>query len=280
MTLSLKRITTGVLTQLFLLTICLPADAQQSTIKISTPEEIKDEFSSLPCKNDERLAAAKALFEKAGAPASDISIEQYKNVENLVVRKQGTSADIIVVGAHYDKVSDGCGAIDNWTGIVAIASLYKTLRNTSPSKTIIFVAFGKEEKGLIGSRAMVDAIAKDQLGQYCAMINIDSLGLSAPQLLDNASSKKLGELATNVAKEMKMPFSHASVEGADADSSSFISKKIPALTIHGLNNEWSSIIHSRNDQLSKVNHISVYLGYRLALALVGRLDASSCATYR
>ena len=280
MTLSLKSIATNVLAQLCLLIICIPANAQQNTIKISTLEEIKAEFSSVPCEDDKRLAAVQALFEKAGAPASDMSVVKYKGVENLAIRKQGTSAEIMVVGAHYDKVSDGCGAVDNWTGIVAIAHLYKILRNASLSKTIIFVAFGKEEKGLIGSRAMVDAIAKDQLGQYCAMINIDSLGLSAPQVLDNASSKKLGELAANVAKEMKMPFSHASVGNADADSSSFVRKKIPALTIHGLNNEWSSIIHSRNDQLSKVNPVSVYLGYRLALALMSRLDTSACAAYR
>jgi len=280
MTIPVKGIITSILAQLLLMIICVSAHAQQNTIKISTTEEIKAEFSSVPCKDDERLAAVKALFEKVDAPATDMSIEKYKGVENLVVLKQGTSAERIVVGAHYDKVSDGCGAIDNWTGIVALAHLYKTLKNISLRKTIIFVAFGKEEKGLIGSRAMVDAIARDQFGQYCAMINIDSLGLSAPQVLDNASSKKLGELAADVAKEMKMPFSHASVGNADADSSSFVRKKIPALTIHGLNNEWSSIIHSRNDQTSKVNPVSVYLGYRLVLALVSRLDASSCAAYR
>jgi len=280
MILQSKRILTTILAQLFFLAICLSANAQQNTIKISTPEEIKAEFDSVPCKDGERLAAGKALFEKAGAPASDISIDKYKGVENFVIRKQGTTAEIIVIGAHYDKVPDGCGAIDNWTGIVALAHLYATLKNVTLRKTIIFVAFGKEEKGLIGSRAMVDAIPKDQLGQYCAMINIDSLGLSAPQVLDNASSKKLRELAEEIAKEMKIPFSYASVGNADADSSSFVRKKIPGLTIHGLNNEWSSIIHSRNDQISKVNPVSVYLGYRLALALVSRLDAASCAAYK
>ncbi len=280
MALSLKRITASMLAPLFLLIIFIPANAQQNAVEISTPEEIKAELSSVPCKDGERLAAVQALFERVGAPASDMSVEKYKGVENLVVRKQGTSADIMVVGAHYDKVSDGCGVVDNWSGIVAIAHLYKTLKNVSLSKTIIFVAFGKEERGLIGSRAMVDAIAKDQLGQYCAMVNIDSLGLAAPQVLDNASSKKLRELAAKIAGEMKMPFSHASVGNADADSSSFVRKKIPALTIHGLNNEWSSIIHSRNDQLSKVNPVSIYLGYRLALALISSLDESSCAAYR
>lgn len=79
---------------------------------------------------------------------------------------------------------------------------------------------------------------------------------------------------------MKIPFGHASIEGADADSSSFIAKRIPALTLHGLNNEWTSILHSRNDQSSKVNPNSVYLGYRLILALVIRLDSSPCGEYR
>lgn len=276
----MKRTIIIILSQLLSLMICVSVDAQQNTIKVSTPEEIKAEFSSVPCKDGERFVAVKALFEKAGASASDISVEKYKSVENLVVRKQGTSAETIVIGAHYDKVSDGCGVIDNWTGIVAIVHLYETLKNVPLRKTIIFVAFGKEEKGLIGSRAMVDAIAKDQLGLYCAMVNVDSLGLSAPQVLDNASSKKMGELAANVAKEMKVPFSHASIGNADADSSSFVRKKIPALTIHGLNNEWSSIIHTRNDQVSKVNPASVYLGYRFVLALVSRLDAFPCAAYR
>lgn len=265
----------------FLLMTCAPASAQQqSTLKITTPDEFKAEFVTVPCKDDERLAAVKRLFDKAGAPESQLSVEKYKGVENLVVRKPGASAETVVVGAHYDKVADGCGAIDNWTGVVALAHLYATLKDVPSRKTLVFVAFGKEEKGLIGSRAMVDAIKKDDVGGYCAMVNLDSLGLSAPQVLDNASSKKLGDLAAAVAAEMKMPFSHASVGNADADSSSFVRKKIPAITIHGLNNEWSTIIHSRKDQSSKINAYSVYLGYRLALALVSRLDAASCEAYK
>lgn len=254
--------------------------AQQNEIKISTPEQIKVEFDSVPCKNEERLNAAKALFEKMGAPASDIAIDQYKNVENLVIRKQGISQEKIIVGAHYDKVSDGCGAIDNWSGIVTIAHIYRSLKDVPLKKTILFVAFGKEEKGLVGSHAMVDAITKDQVAQYCEMINIDSFGLAAPQVAENMSSKKLSQFTADLAKEMKIPFGRASIEGADADSSSFIAKKIPALTLHGLNNEWTSILHSRNDQSSKVNPDSVYLGYRLILALVVRLDSSSCREYR
>lgn len=256
------------------------SNAQQNEIKISTPEQIKVEFDSVPCKNEDRLSAARALFEKMGAPASDISVEKYKNVENLVIRKQGSSDEKIIVGAHYDKVADGCGAIDNWSGIVAIAHLYRSLKDFPLKKTILFVAFGKEEKGLVGSRAMVDAITKEQVAQYCEMINIDSLGLASPQVADNMSSRKLSAFTAALAKEMKIPFARANIAGADGDSSSFIAKKIPALTLHGMNDEWASILHSRNDQSSKINPNGVYLGYRLALAMVFRLDSSSCGEYR
>jgi Iap family predicted aminopeptidase len=266
--------------QLLFLLAPVPSRAQSSEINISTPEQIKTEFDSVPCKNDERLSAVKALFVKMGAADAEIAIEKYKNVENVVIRKAGASQEKIVIGAHYDKVADGCGAVDNWTGLVTIAHLYKSLKDMPLKKTIIFVAFGKEETGLVGSHAMVDAIGKDELAQYCEMVNIDSFGLTAPQVADNMSSRKLEVLTAELAKEMKMPFSHASIPGADADSSSFIRKNIPAITLHGLSNDWRSILHSRNDQPSKIKPANVYLGYRLALALVVRLDSSSCNEYR
>ena len=254
--------------------------AQNSSIQLSTPEQFKDDFVSVPCKNEERLAGVRSLFERAGASPADITVDRYKNVENVVVIKKGASSQKIVIGAHYDKTSMGCGAVDNWTGIVTLAHLYGTLKDVLLKKTLIFVAFGKEEPGLIGSRAMVNAIDDAQLAEYCAMINIDSLGLAAPQVGDNMSSKKLGQFAGELATQMKMPFGHASIYGADSDSSSFLAKKIPAVTIHGMTSEWRTILHSSKDQASRVNHVSVYLGYRLVLSMVAGLDQSDCAAYR
>lgn len=252
----------------------------QNNLELSTPEDFKVELDSVPCRNEDRFEAARALFERVGASTADITVDKYKDVENLIVRKQGTSQEMIIIGAHYDKVAPGCGAIDNWSGVVTLAHLYRTLKNVSLNRTILFVTFGKEEKGLIGSRAMVDAVTKDQVPEYCEMINIDSFGLAAPQIADNMSSKKLATFVTQLAQEMKIPFGHASIQGADADSSSFLAKKIPAVTLHGLNNQWASIIHSRNDQSSKINPVSVYLGYRLVLASIIRLDHLACAEYR
>lgn len=253
-----------------------------TALRLSTPEEIKDEFAAVPCRNGERLAAAQALFERMGAPASAVSVEKLRGgVENLVVRKEGAGGDeLLVVGAHYDIAEVGCGAVDNWTGVVALAHLYRTLRDVRTRKTVLFVAFGKEERGLVGSGAMVDAIPKEELPRFCAMVNLDSFGLANPQALDNASSAKLVALAAELAKELKMPFTHARVGGADSDSSSFVRKKIPAVTLHGLSGDYERIIHTTNDKPARVNTVAVYLGYRLTLSLVAKLDESACQAFR
>ncbi len=262
----------------------LAQNGEGNGLRLSSVEEIKTEFDNVPCKNNERLSAVRALFEKMGADPAEIKVEKIKNVENLIVQLPAASAESapekIIIGAHYDKTENGCGAVDNWTGVVAIAHLYRTLKELKPNKTMLFVAFGQEEKGLIGSSAMVGAIKKEEVKEYCAMINIDSLGLGGPQVADNMSSKKMIDLAQSVAKEMNIPFVHARLAEADSDSSSFVRKKIPALTIHSLTNIWRNILHTGNDQVKKVNFESVYQGYRLALALTVRIDQSDCGAFR
>jgi hypothetical protein len=245
----------------------------------STEEQFKADVDAVPCKNEARLEAVKALFAKMGAAASEISIEKMKDTENLVVRKQGALDEKIVIGAHYDKVPEGCGAIDNWTGIVIVAHLYRTLKQMRLDKTLIFVAFGKEEKGLLGSRAMVSAIPKAELPQYCAMINLDSFGLGAAQVAHNLSSRKLEETAARLAREKLMTFGNSPVPG-DSDSSPFLARKIPALTLHGLAGNWPSIIHSGNDQASRILPGGISVGYRLALALALDIDKRPCDAFR
>ena len=257
-----------------------PVVARHAPSKVAQIEDFANGFANVPCEDGERLAAVRGLFEQVGAPADAITLDRHDGVDNLVVVKPGKTAEKIVIGAHYDKVADGCGAVDNWTGLVAMTALYQTLRDIPLDKTVVFAAFGKEEKGLVGSRAMVRAIPEDQLPQYCAMINIDSLGLGPPQVADNMSSKAMGGFAGALAREMEIPFAHASIGRANSDSSSFVARKIPAVTLHGLNNQWQRVLHSGNDQVAKVNPVSVYLGYRLALAMAVRLQQAACNAYR
>ena len=238
------------------------------------------DLEAVPCKDGDRLSAVRALFEKMGVPPSDLSIETNKVVSNLIVTRRGASDERIVVGAHYDKTLKGCGAIDNWTGIVAIAHIYKALKTVPLNKTLVFVAFGKEEEGLLGSKAWVDALPKQEMGRLCAMVNIDSLGLGIAQVADNMSSKGLEQLTAGLAEKMNIKYAHEAIPRAASDSNSFLAKKIPALTIHSMTSDWPSILHSTNDQASRVNSTSLYLSYRLALAVVYSIDKASCDAFR
>jgi Zn-dependent M28 family amino/carboxypeptidase len=249
---------------------------------ITTRDEMRAEFDSVPCKNGDRLTAVKALFEKMGAKPEEIVVEKVKGVENVIIRKASTngSAEKMVIGAHYDKTPDGCGAIDNWTGVVAVAHVYRTVKDLPLKKNVIFAAFGQEEKGLVGSSGMAEAIKKEQLAEYCAMINIDSLGIGAPQTLDNISSEKLIDFTAALAEKINVPFARSRHDNARSDSTSFIKMKIPAVTIHALNGNWPKILHSSNDDPSRINHDSVYMGYRMALALLLRVDEVDCQSFR
>ena len=258
-----------------------PADRMAPTV--ATPDDIAQDVLAVPCDNAQRQAAVRALYERMGANPADLRVERFSDrggVENLVLVKPGRSPDTIVIGAHYDKTGDGCGAVDNWTGQVAAARLYQTLRDVALEKTLVFVAFGREEEGLVGSRAMANAIPEDRLPTYCGMVNIDSLGLARPQVADNMSTRPLLQLAKDLAKELDIPFKHAALGRANSDSSAFVARTIPAVTIHGLDRKWMRVLHRREDQATRVDATGVYLGYRLALAMVARLDRAPCNAYR
>jgi acetylornithine deacetylase/succinyl-diaminopimelate desuccinylase-like protein len=253
---------------------------QNYKVAFSTQEELAQDIALAPCKDSERLSAVKVLFMKMGAREDELAVERLDGVENLVLRKKGKSSATIVIGAHYDKVAAGCGAIDNWTGIVTLAHIFKGFKEIPVEKNLVFVAFGREEQGLLGSKAMVRAIRKEEVNDYCAMVNIDSLGMGAPQVLENTSSESLIRRAVDIAKRINAPLSRVTINGTDADSSSFMSKKIPAITIAAVSSDWQTILHSDNDRVARVNAQSVYIGYRLALALVGELHNLPCEVSR
>jgi hypothetical protein len=256
-----------------------PAD-DKVAIPISTEEAVAEDITQVNCKDSERLASVKRLFEKSGASPEDIAIEKQGGVENLYVRLKGQGPGTIVIGAHYDKSVTGCGAIDNWTGIVALAHVYKSLKDAPLQKSVVLVGFGKEEQGLLGSKGMLKTITKEDAIEYCAMINMDSLGMAAPQVADNLSSPSLAERTAKIAERMKMPFNRIRLANASADSVPFIEKKIPAVTICGLETGWERILHSGFDQIKRVKPEGVYLGYRLALSLFVELDALPCEASR
>lgn len=266
---------------LFTITLLTVASAQQAKLNFSSEADLKSDMELAPCKGrKERREAVKKLFLKMGATDADTEFVTIDDVENVVVTKKGKTDETVVIGAHFDKTETGCGAIDNWTGIVIIANIYRTMRDLATQKTYKFVGFDKEELGLLGSDAMAKQIPKEKRASYCAMVNYDSFGFAYPQAMRNISSDSLLNLAKEVSEEMKMPFARAAIEFASSDSESFRTREIPAISFHGLDNQWQNFLHTPNDKISKVNTQSVYFGYRHGLVFLSKIENSPCDTFR
>lgn len=274
--------TRPLLITLLLFALMVPtAFAQANTARVSTDAELSEDLAAGPCKSRDRLDAVKKLFIKMGVAEADLKSEEVNGVQNVTVIKKGKSEETVIIGAHYDKVADGCGIIDNWSGIVILAHLYRTLSKSETQKTYIFVAFDKEEVGLKGSAAMAKAIPKEKRPSYCSMVNLDSFGLGYPVILENASSTKMIKAAKALGTELKVPVTGLDLTGvANADSASFKDKDIPAITLSALSANWPQIMHSSNDKLENVVAGSVRLGYEFTLRYVIQIDTAACSVYK
>ncbi len=255
-------------------------NAQETNPAVSTKEQLAESVKLAPCNSKERLEAVKKLFVSVGAKEEDVTIENFKDISNVVVKKKGKTDETIIIGAHYDKTDMRCGAIDNWTGISILAHLFKTFSYFQTEKSYIFVAFDKEEIGLLGSEAMAKAIPKEERKNYCSMVNIDSFGQALPQSLYTISSSKLIKFAKEVSKNTNIKFEEINIEGASSDSKSFRDKGIPAISFSGLGGDWKNYLHTSSDKIENVNMDSVYLGYRFVLSFTAKLDVEGCQIFR
>ena len=70
----------------------------------------------------------------------------------------GADARTILVGAHYDRVAVGHGAVDNGASCAALVELIRRFTAMPVTgTTLTFVFFDREENGLVGSRAYFEA---------------------------------------------------------------------------------------------------------------------------
>ncbi|HEX8633210.1 MAG TPA: M20/M25/M40 family metallo-hydrolase [Pyrinomonadaceae bacterium] len=113
---------------------------------------------------------------------------------NVVGILEGSDAklkhEVVVIGAHYDHLGRGGqgslaaregeihhGADDNASGVAGLLELARTFARERKSvrRTMIFIAFGGEEEGLLGSSYYVRNPSRP-LAQTVAMINLDMIG--------------------------------------------------------------------------------------------------------
>lgn len=94
---------------------------------------------------------------------------------NIIAVKQGESARELVIGAHYDSAAIGEGYLDNATGIGLLLELAARLKTRPTPYTLVFVAFGAEERGALGSRYFVRTMSNGDRRRTIGMIDLDAV---------------------------------------------------------------------------------------------------------
>lgn len=104
---------------------------------------------------------------------------QARNV--IAQTKTGSTADVVMAGAHLDSVPEGPGINDNGSGVAAVLETALQLGN-SPNvhNAVRFAFWGAEELGLIGSRKYVESLDVEGLKDIALYLNFDMLASPNP----------------------------------------------------------------------------------------------------
>ena len=96
---------------------------------------------------------------------------------NVIARIEGTEIpeEVLTLTAHFDTVPQGPGAYDNMAACAIIMELCRYFKAHNPRRSMEFVWFGAEEKGLLGSRNYTE-VHKDELKNHQFNMNVDLAG--------------------------------------------------------------------------------------------------------
>jgi hypothetical protein len=238
---------------------------------------VEERLGKYAGNNKQREATLKQMFSDAGCDEQHLSEQSVKGSKqpNVICSLPGSSGRVIIVGAHFDRVSEGDGVVDNWSGASLLPSLYEAVKGLPRQHTYIFIGFTDEEEGLVGSRFYVRQMTKEQVAATDAMVNMDTLGLAPSEVWASHSEKRLTSALVNIAKRLNFPLTGVDVEQVgSSDGEQFAERKIPRITVHSLTQEtWSAgALHSSKDKISAIHLDDYYQTYHLLAAYVSFLD--------
>ncbi|HEX3436820.1 MAG TPA: M28 family peptidase [Pseudacidobacterium sp.] len=261
---------------LFALIFVVAGLGAQTQYNVVKEDVVKQRLALFKGNDTKREAALMQLFTQAGCAAPNLSEQPVpsRKQPNVICVLPGTITETIVVGAHFDHVSDGEGIVDNWSGAALLPSLFQSLAGTSRKHTFIFIGFTGEEEGLLGSAYYVQQLPPEQLANIKVMVNMDTLGLGPTKVWVSQSDPLLVNALGLVAHSMNVPIAGVNIDGfGESDEESFIGQKVCALVVHSLTPQTAHVLHHPDDNPSAMRFNDYYDTYRLLAAYLTVLDS-------
>jgi hypothetical protein len=190
---------------------------------------------------------------------------------------------ILVIGAHYDHLgykkqhSQGedyifNGADDNASGTTAVLAIAEAFSRMplKPRRSVLFVTFAGEEKGLFGSRSYVSA-PLFPLEKTVAMLNLDMVGrngIDSLYMVGASRSPDLAKINDEENRDIGFTLIGDESEIGGSDHASFYQKKVPFLFYFtGLHSDY----HQVSDEPARINLEKIARVARLAFRTAWRV---------
>jgi len=176
------------------------------------------------------------------------------------------SNEYVVVGAHYDHIGMGdenslaassepmihFGADDNASGTAGVLELARAFAERPAKRSIVFMTFSGEEKGLLGSKHWVSNPTLP-LEKIAAMINLDMIGRLKDGKLNiqgTGTSAMWNAVIDSAKAGLPLTVTTTADGFGPSDHSSFTAKNIPVLFYFtGLHGDY----HRPSDTYEKIN---------------------------
>jgi hypothetical protein len=201
--------------------------------------------------------------------------------------------EYVVIGAHCDHVGVGKpnaegdsiynGADDNASGTSGMLMAAEAFATSAarPDRSIVFVAFTAEEKGLLGSKAYVDA-SPLPMEKCVAMVNMDMIGRCEDSKLSIGGNLRCPDLI-RMNEEENTAAQHPLTLAYDieqyffrSDQASFAMKRIPVIFYFtGEHKDY----HKQTDEIGKINMPDLVAITRLATRVAWRAAHQPRTTY-
>lgn len=186
---------------------------------------------------------------------------------NVIARIEGTEIpeEVLTLTAHFDTVPQGPGAYDNMAACAIIMELCRYFKAHNPRRTMEFVWFGAEEKGLLGSRNYTE-VHKAELKNHQFNMNVDLAGqLVGGTVIGVTGDPAICHMIEYMAHEIGIGMvTRNAIWGSD--SNTFAWNGVPAMTL----NRDGFGMHTRHDV---VDYISPWSLERSA-KLLGKISES------
>lgn len=193
--------------------------------------------------------------------------------------------EVLVIGAHYDHVgikkdteagmdSIANGADDNASGTAGVMAIAKAFSEmpSRPKRSILFITFSGEEKGLFGSKFYLDN-PLFPLDKTVAMLNLDMIGRNDPDslyIIGYSWSPDLKEITSKENEELgfKLIYDNDNYLGG-SDHAPFIKDGIAALFYHsGLHKDYHKVTDEAKlidfTKAARVSQLAFRVAFRIA----------------